>query len=63
MKFLNRTGDKEVGDRRLCVRYGPEKDRPLNLSATSLRDLVNWRLPTARESPLTVGLSKIVSTL
>ena len=47
----------------MCVRYGAERRRPLNLSATSLRDLINWSLPTAKESPLTVGFSKVVSTL
>ena len=54
-------GDKEIGDNTLCVRYGPEKNRPLNLTATSLRDLIKWDLPTAKESPLTVKLSKVVS--
>ena len=42
------------------MRYGPEKQRPLNLNATGLRDLIKWDLPTAKESPLTVNLSKVV---
>ena len=58
--FKIRTGDKEIGDKKLCVRYGPEKQRPLNLNATGLRDLIKWDLPTVKESPLTVNLSKVV---
>ena len=56
-----RTGDKETGDKTLCVRYGKETQRNLNMAATSLHNLINWGHATVKESPLTVELSKVVT--
>ena len=41
----------------LRIRFGEEKKRPLNLQATSLRNLIDWKDENSYEPPITVNLT------
>ena len=43
--------------KKLRIRFGEEKHRPVNLQATSLKDLIDWNADCTTEPPITVNLT------